>query len=189
MAAAVGCEAVSDSQVASTVLLWGGGTGGDGTRSFCPHFGQRTFTPAVGCEPRVSQFGHLKLTTGRRLSASESPKAEAPLSRRLRTPPLPATHAAVGNSWQNRGLCQGMTRSTAVTSVTSCRTSAGFGPKPLPISDLLRSPLPRAAPFELLGLGTQSCRFQVASGAPDELLEVTLVSEDAPRENVRGHVV
>src|SRR5262249_34963189 len=31
---------------------------------------------------------------------------EAPLSRKLRTSPLPATHFAVGNSWQNRRLCQ-----------------------------------------------------------------------------------
>jgi hypothetical protein len=35
-----------------------------------------------------------------------SPEAEASLSRRLRTPPLPAAHAAVGNPWQNRGRCQ-----------------------------------------------------------------------------------
>src|SRR5262249_25389135 len=52
--------------------------------------------------------------------------AEASLSRRLRTPPLPATHAAVGNSWQNRRLCQSLDR-TAVTSATSCRTNGWFG--------------------------------------------------------------
>src|SRR5205085_5510046 len=39
-------------------------------------------------------------------ACTASPKAEATLSRRLRTPPLPATHAALGNSWQNRRLCQ-----------------------------------------------------------------------------------
>src|SRR5206468_5187654 len=60
-------------------------------------------------------------------AVTASPRAEASLSRRLHTPPLPATHAAVGNSWQNRRLCQRVTRSTAVTSATSCRTGGWFG--------------------------------------------------------------
>src|SRR5262249_31382197 len=41
------------------------------------------------------------------------------------TPPLPATHAAVANPWQSRGAVPVGDR-TAVTSATSCRTSAGF---------------------------------------------------------------
>src|SRR5262245_55740767 len=40
------------------------------------------------------------------LSAMSARKAMASWSRRLRTPPMPATHAAVGNPWQNRRLCQ-----------------------------------------------------------------------------------
>src|SRR5262249_59001730 len=52
--------------------------------------------------------------------------AEASLSRRLHTSPLPATHAAVGYSWQNWRLSQSRDR-TAVTSATSCRTSGWFG--------------------------------------------------------------
>jgi hypothetical protein len=45
---------------ARIVRFWGGGTG---TRSFCPHFGQWTFAPGVGCEQTVWHFGQLKLTT------------------------------------------------------------------------------------------------------------------------------
>jgi hypothetical protein len=41
-------------------------------------------------------------------------------------PALSATHAAVGNAWQNRGLSQSADRS-AVRSATSCRTSRSFG--------------------------------------------------------------
>src|SRR5262249_37222664 len=58
-------------------------------------------------------------------------RGEDPLSRRLRTPPLPATHAAVGNPWPNRGLSQSADR-CAVRSATSGRTSAWIGhPPPL----------------------------------------------------------
>jgi serine/threonine-protein kinase len=65
-------------------------------------------------------------------ASTASPKAEASLSRKLRTSPLPATHAALGNSWQNRGLGSGTikTCSPAVASAASCRTSAWFRDQP-----------------------------------------------------------
>src|SRR5580704_2332172 len=39
-------------------------------------------------------------------AGTTTPRSEDTLSRELRTPPLPATHVAVANSWQNRRLCQ-----------------------------------------------------------------------------------
>jgi hypothetical protein len=60
---------------------------------------------------------------------------KAPLSRRVRTPPLPATHAAVGNSWQNNRLRpSSKRRSVAATNETSCRTSGWFGAMVLSVS-------------------------------------------------------
>ena len=41
------------------------------------------------------------------------PEEEATLSRGLRTPPLPATHAPVGYCWQNSRCCQSAPRTAA----------------------------------------------------------------------------
>src|SRR5262249_12927142 len=60
-----------------------------------------------------------------------SPRAEATLSRKPRTPPLPATHVAVGSPWLDRGPCPSIGR-PAVTPVASCRTVDWFGGRALP---------------------------------------------------------
>jgi hypothetical protein len=44
------------------------------------------------------------------------------LSRRLRTPSLPTTHASVGHWWQNTRLCPLFVKVITATHATSCRT-------------------------------------------------------------------
>jgi hypothetical protein len=96
-----------------------------------PHLARRTSRP-LRCFTWVDPTTPSWLPTTLLLAVAGSahashwqPEAEATLFRRLRTAPLPATHAAVGNPWQNRGLCRSDDR-TAVTSATSCRTSGWF---------------------------------------------------------------
>jgi hypothetical protein len=80
-----------------------------------PHLACRTsrfFRPFTWVDPTTPSWlptASLLVVAVSAHASAASPGAEATLSRRLRTPPLPAAHAAVGNHWQNRGLCQSMT--------------------------------------------------------------------------------
>ena len=135
--------------------LWAGGTSSTAEEQRAPAPGHIPFGPSLSAASGFdTKEPHLACLTSRPLrhftwvdhttpswlptalllavavsahTYAASPKAEATLSRRLRTPPLPATHAAVGYSWQNRRLCQQESCSTAVTSATSCRTAVVLG--------------------------------------------------------------
>ena len=100
-----------------------------------------------------------------------SPRAEASLSRGLHTPPLPATHAAVGNPWQNRGLCRSTTaqQSRQRPRVAPACRSAVFAPNraPTPFVFPKAHGLP-SLPSGSLRLAPEQRLFRVLRGQGDD---------------------